>query len=728
MFKKCALIALVSSIHCVHGAALIAPSSVPYLEASQWDGRNYYLLQSGRMRMVVQADRATFAPAFTWMLFDAQDAKQYFTKKTAYNFGNGQGLADSSLEVNLGGIYFTAMGNNSEVHWTRVEGIPAIEAKWWAGGIQVTEQMFALKDKEAFVRRIILDPKSMGGKDHAILRLCTGQPGVGSVHDGLVWRKLAGATMAIGVIGDQASHAKATENRMIDIGPIELEPGKKVAVDTLILTHLDSQDEATHWKPAAAGGHDAAIYALDIGDAIKGTRDAWSHMSLITGGDSLLSSTYNSAAYTLRAEIGDSGAIVSGPFEYEGLWARDSSNTIVGLVHAGHFEQAKAGLDFVFGHLINDKGQTVVDDKIQAPELEELDQMGEILHALQTYYDWTGDDSLLRKYRAKILALVDLPLQPEVMDPATGMVHNRREYWERTYNDAFELAYEVFTAYGLRAAADMAGPLEVPEKADPWRAAADKMWKSTLSDPKMSLVQDGHLIKRRDVTGQISKGDRAVACDPWDPSRTEANLSLNPDSTVALPIALGLVDPQSALAKSTLEDLERIWNERWFTGGYGRYETTSEVCQIGPWPISTAAIMRAQQDAGMYERSRRSLEWLAKVGPSGAYPEATPSLRQVPVSGIIVWGTGEIPLFAVRHVLGIRFEGHDLVLKPAPYPGQGELQADLRYRNARLKLSIPGPGPYSYAKVNGTRIEPAKNGAFHIPSNFAGGSIIFYAH
>jgi len=52
---------------------------------------------------------------------------------------------------------------------------------------------------------------------------------------------------------------------------------------------------------------------------------------------------------------------------------------------------------------------------------------------------------------------------------------------------------------------------------------------------------------------------------------------------------------------------------------------------------------------------------------------------------------GEIPLFAVRHVLGVRFDGSTPVLKPLLYPGTGPLMADLRFRNGRLKLDIPVP-------------------------------------
>jgi len=46
------------------------------------------------------------------------------------------------------------------------------------------------------------------------------------------------------------------------------------------------------------------------------------------------------------------------------------------------------------------------------PDMEQFDQMGEFLCALKAYRDWTGDDSLLREHRAKILSVIERPLQP----------------------------------------------------------------------------------------------------------------------------------------------------------------------------------------------------------------------------------------------------------------------------------------------------------------------------
>ena len=78
----------------------------------------------------------------------------------------------------------------------------------------------------------------------------------------------------------------------------------------------------------------------------------------------------------------------------------------------------------------------------------------------------------------------------------------------------------------------------------------------------------------------------------------------------------------------------------------------------------------------------------------------------------------------VRHVLGVRFEGDRLVLKPALYPHSPPVVADLRFRKGRLKLEITGAGPVQFAELDGRRIEPDADGAIRLPADFAGGRVV----
>jgi hypothetical protein len=712
-------LSLFASGNLLRAAETVDPAMVPLMEKSFFYGHQQYLLQSGRTRMFVQTQKVNIAPAFTYLLFDAEGGQN--AKRDAFNFAKGQGLVDSALEVVLGKFAFTAQGENTETRWTTVRSIPAVEAVWWAGGIRVTEALFALNDRGAFVRHITLESKDLLSPEQVTLRLSL-PPGEAKVVDGRLTEHCGPMTLALDEFGEYFPR-KSFDGNTMSIGPIDLPAGESVVIDTLLLARM-------------TGAADKPDPAFDDSDFVAGvceTNQYWAATSQITTDDALLRDTYLSARNTLPAEIAPNGVVLAGPFQYgEGQWVRDSSNLLIGAIHSGHFELARAGLERILKHLINEQGSTLVAGEIQTPDREQFDQMGEFLQVLKAYRDFTGDDSLIRQHRAKIIAMVERPLKPEFRDAATGMVHNRREYWERTFDDAYELIYQAYVVLGLRTAADLAEPLEAGDRAEVWQAAAEKMWKSATSDPKFALVEEGKFIKRRNVDGgkfDIFKNPHPYQRGgPEDAIEAETVHALNPDSTAALPIALGLVEPRCPLALATLDDLEKIRAERWHGDGYMRYASTCELNQIGPWPFATCFVLRGQHDAGLFDCSRRSLQWLHDVGPSGAWTEAICAKRSgANWCGIIVWTTGEIPLFAVRHVLGVRFDGATATLKPAPYPGTGPLKADLRFRQGRLKLEIPGPGPYQFAEVDGKRITADKDGAIRLPADFAGGTVVFHA-
>ena len=62
-------------------------------------GREYFVLRSGRVQMVVQADRMDLGTSFGYLLFDAQDARQSARKANAFNFDSETGLLSSALSV-----------------------------------------------------------------------------------------------------------------------------------------------------------------------------------------------------------------------------------------------------------------------------------------------------------------------------------------------------------------------------------------------------------------------------------------------------------------------------------------------------------------------------------------------------------------------------------------------------------------------------------------------------
>ena len=181
------------------------------------------------------------------------------------------------------------------------------------------------------------------------------------------------------------------------------------------------------------------------------------------------------------------------------------------------------------------------------------------------------------------------------------------------------------------------------------------------------------------------------------------------------------------LARRTLDHLEELWNTRWSDGGYDRYHTSGQPDQPCPWSFATTFILRAQHDAGLYDRSRRSLEWLNTVqgGRAGAWFEAIPSIRpQQRTCGILPWTSGEIALFVVHHYLGVRFEAGAAVIRPALYPGSPPVTADLRFRKGRLRLAIDGGGPIVEVLVDGRKTAVSPDGSVRLPMNYRNGSIV----
>lgn len=856
--------------------------SDPFLDAYA-PGREYFILRSGSARMIIEANTTGAQPAVTYLLFDANRPCQTLRKERAFNYEPGHNCTASALQVVLGGAVFTALPHNCTVRWQQENGIPTVQAQWWAGGIRVTESFLALAEENTFLRRIRLEGADLAGPDSACLRL-TLPVGLRADDHGLLATVTPNAMIAIGLLGSGQAITD-TSKGTITSAPLRITPRRSVSVATCLVlrsplpgipvearcqddipipasalhTSMDSAAgpglhaayfagvdmagppvlERTdtvlspYWgtaAPASGIGADsfsvrwtgsiqpprtgtyrisltaddrARVYlgstllidrwenacnirafadvplqasiriplrveyadlagfagmrfrwsvpaappdrallrtalrdlftfmhALD--DAPEDPRlgmtfDAWKRASTVVSNDTLLDRLSSNARFALPGMVGPMGTMDAGIFEYGDQWVRDGSNVALGLLHAGYFESARALLSHILADLVADEGATIVAGAFDDPDREEFDQMGELMHTLKAWHDWTGDTTLIVRYRKKILTMIERPLRPSFRD-STGMVHNRREFWERTFTDGYELAYQTFMVQGLRDAADLAGVLGVPERRAEWLAGASSFLQAMLHHPSRALVQDGVLIKRRTADGAVAdlipSLPRSTGRD--DPASTEAFHRLNPDASQAIPIFLRIVDPRSALAKKTLDALEGIWNARWTMGGYERYHSSSQQDQPGPWCFATGFMARAQHEAGLYDRSYRSLAWLAGIegGNAGAWPEEIPLNRsQIPTAGVVVWTSAEVTVFMVRHMLGVWFEGENLALRPRPFPGKGMVRADLRFRDGRIALTMDRTGHARQAIVNGRRIAARADGTFVVPARMLRGDL-----
>lgn len=696
------------------GSAEVDSTLIHLNDYSYLYGRQYYVLRSGRTQMFIQSDKVDLGSAFTYLLFDAENAQQSARKDSACNFSPHSGFQTSALQVLMGGYPFVALGQNTTARWVFEDGIPKVKAVWWAGGIEVTEKIFAVAGMNTFVRSITLDGANIIGEEAIKLRLGVPEGNIEKFQNAILY---SGNKGRIAIVVPQADVNTDIDSNYLEISDT-LDPGEEQTFNTFIVTQIPSGDMGEMVE--RMGRVNSGSYFL------AKTKSEWAQTTTVTTADSVVESLFNNVRYTLPGYISDVGIMDAGVFEYGGQWIRDASNTTMGLLEIGRFSLAHNLLAHMMDSMVSKNGNTMISGSFVNPENEEFDQMGELWNAMKNYYYWTGDSTLIKKNASKLIAMTNLPLEPRFRD-STGMVHDKREYWERFLNDGYELAYQVWVIEGLRDAIDLAPMIGAEGYVHKWSKAEAKMLKTMLTDPKYALVNNGALIKRRSLTGKVVDTLRYKGYVIDSPALTESKQRLLPDASMALPIDLGIVNPRSKLARNTLNELQSLWDARWSFGGYDRYNTSSQPDQPGPWTFATGFILRAQHAAGMYKRSRRTLKWLYNVqgGHTGAYFEEIPLNRhQEFKDGILPWSSAEVALFVVNSWLGVGFEGGRVVIKPNLYPGTGQVEADLRYKKSHINLRIDGSGSVREAVVNGSVVLPDKNGDVILPAGFMGGTVV----
>ncbi len=677
-------------------------------------GRQYYVLRSGRTQMFIQSDKVDLGSAFTYLLFDAEDAGQSARKDSACNFSPRTGFQTSALQILMGGYPFVALGQNTTARWVFQNGIPKVEAVWWAGGIRVTEKIYAVAGMNTFVRSITLDGANIIGREGIKLRL--GVPG-GTIEQFQNAILYSGSKGRIAIVVPQAGVTTDIDKNYLEIADT-LDPSETQTFNTFIVAQIPSGD---------LGKMVEAMGRVNTGSHfLEKTRSEWAQTTTVTTADSTILDLFRNVRYTLPGYVSDAGIMDDGIFEYGSQWIRDNAITAMGLLQIGKFRLAHNMLAYMMDNMVDRDGNTMISNGFVSPENEELDQMGELWMAVTNYYYWTGDLILIKKNESKLIAMTNNLLGGQFRD-STGMVHDNRGYWERSLSDGYELAYQTWAIEGLRDAIDIAPKIGAGKYVEGWKYAEDKMLNTMLTDPKFALVSGGALIKRRSVDGQVVDTTRHKGYVADSPASTESLQRLLPDASMALPIDLRIVNPESRLARHTLNELQGLWDARWSFGGYDRYNTSSEPDQPGPWPSATYIILRAQQAAGMYKRSRRTLQWLYNVqgGHTGAYFEEIPLNRhQEFKDGLLPLSSAEAALFTVRSWLGVEFKHGQVVIKPNLYPGTGHVDAKLRYKKSHIYLRIESAGPVEEALVNGKVVRLMRDGSVVLPRGFGGGTVV----
>ncbi len=440
----------------------------------------------------------------------------------------------------------------------------------------------------------------------------------------------------------------------------------------------------------------------------------WKRTSHVSFNTPLLDHYFAAAKIQQATTISNNSVIDASIWQYNGEWVRDHSMMAIGLILAGHHEKARKLIVRLFKDFVTDQGDTVDSSHKRDCAEVELDQNGILLYTLKQYVCWTGDFEIIRELWQKIKITAEFPFQPHFLHAASGLLANQREYWERHrvhgIEPGIELAYQFWVSMGLSAAASLAQFIAKQTEAIRWEQEAARIKSAMLHDSQFKLVDKRGFVKRRGVDGKVQETIQALPesqLPPEVPLAKDGDHFLNPDTSAALPIALGFIPPESPVAIATMDSLEVLWNQSWNGGGYGRYHVSSEADSAGPWPFASLFLARAYVEMGDHEKVWRILNWMQTVpgAQSGSWFEfygqrIAPPYPQV---GVTPWTWGEMLVLFVHHIIGLRPEMDYFSIRPKLLPGIDKIEAIFPLRNFKLNLTITKalPGGATKFRSNG---------------------------
>lgn len=607
----------------------------------------YFFLGNGLIQAAVQLAPSGEGTPLGLLIMDPERLGK---KREALTMDPVSGLAGTLLEVETAeGRRFEAEPPCLRVEWADRSGLPTVRALWKAGSLEVEESFFCPHpDEPRLIREVVLRGAS-GDKALVRARICG-----------------EGAT---------ASAAPRADGSAAAYFAYDLDASRR----SVLLTRLVEPPEESQ------------------------ARAYWSALSDVSFGDSRLDRFFRAARHQLPAVVSAAGTVDGGIWQYNREWVRDQSVMAAALAMLGETRRSRTMFVRLLDRFVTPEGDTVDSSERRGPDEVELDQNGYLLLYLNQYALWTGDLGIVREFWERIRAAAEFPLRPVFRHEPSGLLMNRREYWERHrihgIETGFELIYQAAVAAGLQAGASLARLVGREQEAARWAGESERLRRALLEDRIYRLVDNRGFIKRRAPDGRAQETIAPVpeaGLPAGVPLAGPGLHYLNPDTSAALPIVFGLVPPDSPIATLTMSSLEGLWNQGWTGGGYGRYHISSEPDSPGPWPFASLFVARAAVETGEFAVTRRVLDWMDSVpgAAAGSWfefygPRMAPPFPQV---GVIPWTWAEIVHLAVHHLLGVRPEEDGVTVRPRLWPGLGPVRADLALRGVRLRLDLDPAG------------------------------------
>ncbi|HMK38238.1 MAG TPA: hypothetical protein VK569_02780, partial [Bacteroidota bacterium] len=529
-------------------------------------GMEYFMLGNGDIQAVIQycPNRSGDLPQ-TFLGFTIFDPERLGRKWSTFLFDPERGFDRTGVSVIAAGKADAVSPENfSSIAWTYPRSIPTVECQWKSGATAVFERFFAAAAGGYLFREVTLENRGSAAaalKLHAALRpnfALFDEIGPDERAHTVRGRGFASITLQ-SVDGDVTVAGRYD----MTVDPGAIPPGKSARIR--LVYSIDP----------AAPPLDGPAYERLVDEA-----EAWWHTrSSVRTENRVLDHLYEVSRTGLRAHIARSGKRDSGTWMYNMEWVRDDVMVAIALLQSGMDVEAKAVLSKLLAKSVGPDGRTYESSRWAGFDYTELDQNGELLYALWMYAAWTGDLEFVKAHWEGIARVAEFPLSERFRDRESGLMHNRREFWERNdsfgVQDGYELTYQFWVSFGLRHAAELARAIGAAQEKG-WRDTAAAIQKAVLTNPKFRLLEEGHFIKRRTREGAWQRfmvPPNPSGMPPGSPIAVHAKPSCEPDLGSVIPVMYGFVEPQSEIALGTLRDCETLWNQAWDFGGYPRYNT-----------------------------------------------------------------------------------------------------------------------------------------------------------
>lgn len=643
-------------------------------------GVSYFFLGNGHIQAAIQVAPEGEGTPVALILMDPE---KLIKKREAMTFDPERGFEKTRLRILVEGKAISPTSNQGiRARWKEDSDAPVVEVDHGFESFEVRERFFCTTTSDPRLLRTISVTNTTDAS--AALTMETGVPGA-SVNE------------TIRMDPGEKSELTLEYTLNPDRTGVSL---KRVPPDAVAEQTPATRTQTSGQRTQATENRaETSENRLHVGANPTRTSPDWAQTTAISFDRKDADHLFKSACFQLPAVVSSTGKVDASLWQYNREWVRDHSFMGIGLTLAGHHATARTLLERLLREFVTEDGDTIDSSERRDPEDVELDQNGILLYALGRYVLHTHDLDIVSDNWAIIEKTAAYPLGDVFRHRFSGMLHNSREYWERHaalgIQDGLELMYQFFMAEGLRAGAYLARKLSKDDAARKWNIQAKELKAAILKHPEFALLDDRGFIKRKGLNGTVQETigtcSGAGLPDGVPLTQTEIEHFLNPDTSSALPVAHGFVPHDSKVAQATLDSMELLWNQCWDTGGYGRYDYSSEADSAGPWPFASLFIARACMEAKRHDKVQRIFDWLLSIpgAQSGAFfemygPRIAPPFAQV---GITPWTWAEMVVLFVHHIAGIRPEEEHIRIKPNLLPGMDEVSGRIPLRNKMLHVN-----------------------------------------